>query len=643
MALIIPTIFTAMNQLSRPVMQMQSSLLNFSTAAQTASVRAQASFNSLLPTVSKTTDEMLSMAKGAVGVTAAIGGLAFAGKSLMDYQDALASFRTIVSDLNDLQFGAFKSEIANVATATRKSTVDVANSFEKIAGLNPMLAATASGLGDVSRATITLAKASHMELGPAAESLVGIMNQFGLGASQANRAINVLAAGQAVGAASIMQSTEALTNFGAVAKAANLSIEQSIGLIQTLAGQGQVGPDVGNRLRTTLLKIQETGLGYGTGKFNLNEAIEGIQKRYNALGTEQMRNAYLSKIFGENQILTGTILVKNSEQFKSLTQQVTGTNEAMRAADINSTGLRTRLDELRNAFVTQITTNTLVNGGLDIFGGLIKTITNNMGVLVTAASLYGGTILLLKTRILALQGAAWLAAKAQYALNFAEGVGTVITQKYATACFATTAGMNGMAAASFFLEAGLLGSLGIIGLAAGAVALLSHELLHGYDSSVDYVGQLQKMKNGLYEISKPLSDLQIKQQQYNKAVEDYRNLQQYAGFIKAETARGGTLAGAAASFEMLVKHPTMAMAIQREMAVPGINAPTYERYGLDSTGTNELAPATPSFSTSNTYDNKVTVNVHVDKNGTVSAEGKNVTGMVPVEVNQTGGKGGRYW
>ena len=410
----IPTTFTAIDQMSRPIAAMGSSLHGL----QLHAAQAQRSFNGLAPSISSTSKRMIEFAKDA-----AVAGIAlFAGNGIMDYETAVASFRTIVSDLNDTDFAPFENKIANVAEQTRRSTVDVANSFEMIAGLNSDFAKTADGLGLVSTAAITMAKAANMDLQPASQSLVGTMNQFSLGAEQANKVINALAAGQAVGAASISLTAESLTNFGKQASDANITVEQSIGLVQTLAKFGQMGADAGDKLKTSLIRIQQAGVGYKSGIFNINDALYEMKNQVNALATEQEKDAYITDKFGAFQIATGRILLGNIPLFNQFTASVTGTTEAEKAAEIQSNTLANRVKELGARFITLVTTSGSVGFGLNLVKRIVVLVTDNLGLLLAIVVPIAGAFLIWKGYIIGVQGAIWLMEAATWAYNLALGV-----------------------------------------------------------------------------------------------------------------------------------------------------------------------------------------------------------------------------
>lgn len=452
-ALTIPAIFTAVDRLTAPFKHMNSSVSGFARNAEVAAARADRAFNKMLPSFGDKTNEVIEYAKGIVGVQSAIEAIEFSATSILDYEDAVLSFRTIVSDLTDNEFSAFEKQIGVVADITKKSSVEIAKSFEVIAGLNAEFASTAEGLGMVSQSVSTLAKASRMDMGAAAESLIGIMNQFNYSVDESDRVINVLAAGQAVGAASINQTADALTNFGAVAKGANITIEQSTGLIQLLASKGQLGAEAGSRLRAAIVKLQAAGVGYASGVFNINDALTELKGQYDALSTPMERDAMLSKTFGLESITTGSILLNNIDTYKQFTTAVTGTSEAQKAAEINSKSLRAKLGELVNTFVTAISTADSTKGGIGLLSGAISWLTDNMGWLLDIAIPLLGILLGVKAAIWGIAFVSKAAAAWTAGLNFVMGIGAVINGTYATSAFATEAGMYGMAVAAGVAEA----------------------------------------------------------------------------------------------------------------------------------------------------------------------------------------------
>lgn len=386
----IPTIYTAVDNYSTHVKIMEKATSSFGSKIEAVSNKSEKLFKNLTPGLSDASKQFLEMASSAAVVAGVIATARFSATSIMEYETAVQSFRTIVSELNDIDFAKFKDAITDVAKESGKSTTDVATAFEKIAGLNAKFAETPAAIAAVTSAAITLSKASRDELGVSAENLVGILNQFSLGATEANRTINVLAAGQAVGAASISQTSESFKVFGAVAKQSNLSLEQSVALTEVLASKQIMGAEAGTALRGTLVRLKASGLGYKSGLFDTRDALEEVNAQYAKLKTAKEKDALLDKVFGTINLTTGSILMNNIGLYDELNKKIeksidpiTGFGEAQKAAGINSNTLSTLLDRLKDKWITMITTSEGAGVGLSKVKDIIKLVTDNLDQIVS--------------------------------------------------------------------------------------------------------------------------------------------------------------------------------------------------------------------------------------------------------------------
>lgn len=383
-AFTIPSIFTAIDKFSAPVRAMANATQTFAEKSESAVARADRQFRKLSGgIISETSRQFFAFASTAAVAAAIVGGASFSVKSLQDYESSLASFRTIVSDLNDNEFALYRDQINQVAKDTKRSSIEVANSFGMIAGLNADFAKTADGLAAVSNASIVLAKASGMELGASAESLVGIMNQFSMSASEAEKTINVLAAGQAVGAANISQTAEAFKNFGSTASNANITLEESVALIQTLGKFSITGAEAGTKLRGAVSKLQEANVGYASGVFNVNDALAEAKAKIDKLTTAKEKDEAISKMFGLENKNAGLILLNNIQTYKDYTTGVTGTSEASKAAAINSATLSTKIDELKAAWVNMLTSSDKASSALNSAKNIAGFLADNLDTIVT--------------------------------------------------------------------------------------------------------------------------------------------------------------------------------------------------------------------------------------------------------------------
>lgn len=434
----IPTIYTAVDRFSAPLRAMEKANASFGTRLDQTHAKSERLFRKLTPGLSDTGKQFAQMASSALAAASVIGGVSYSVKSISDYETAIAGFRTIVSDLTDKDFAKYKTSIAQVATSTKKSTIEVADSFGMIAGLNSKFAETSEGLSAVSMAAITLSKASKDELSVSASNLVGIMNQYSLGAMEANRTINVLAAGQAVGAASITQTAESFANFGSVASGANITLEQSVGLIETLGKFSVFGAEAGTKLRGSVLKLQQAGIGYTSGQFQIIDALEETRQKMEKLTTSKQKDAAILKIFGAENISTGKILLNNIDLFEDYTKRVTGTSEAQKAAEINSKTLSNRLTELKSAWINMLTGSEKVTQGLDKVKKIIVLLADNLDTIISVGIGVIGFFTAWKIANLALKTgiiASNAAATAFYIVDMVRYVATTQGMTFATAAW----------------------------------------------------------------------------------------------------------------------------------------------------------------------------------------------------------------
>ena len=378
----IPSIFKAIDGISAPMKAMGKSVQDFASKAEAGIARSERMFNRLTPSIGGAAKQLLSFATTAAITAGIVSTVHFSTKSLMDYETAVQSFRTIVGG-TDETFSKYQAQINQVAKDTKKSAVDVAASFENIAGLNAKFAETAEGIGEVSKAAILLSKASRDDLATSAQNLVGIMNQFSKPASEATDTINVLAAGAAVGASSITKTSEAFVNFGSVAAGANISLEKSVALVQVLGKFSIFGAEAGTKLRGSVLKLQQAGLGYASGQFDINDALAEANKRLEKLSTAKQKDAAILKMFGAENISTGKILLNNVALFDEYTKGVTGTNAVVEAAALNSATLTVKLDEMKNKWVNIITSSDGAASSLNTVKNVIGFLTDNMETIVS--------------------------------------------------------------------------------------------------------------------------------------------------------------------------------------------------------------------------------------------------------------------
>ena len=246
------------------------------------------------------------------------------------------------------------SSITGIAGADLKSLGKTARKVGKDSGLGAVGALEAykllasqidvskigmKGLNELQAKTITLAQASGMDMANSALSLSGTINQFGLAADQADRVMNVLAAGSKYGAAEIPELSQSFKVVGTAAAAAGLNVEQTGGALEALSKANLKGSESGTALRNILNSMQ-TKLGFDFKVTKLSDALK-------TLSGKQGDAAYMSKIFGQENIAAAQFLVKNADLVDEMTSRMTGTNVATEQANIRNKTFNHRMQVMK--------------------------------------------------------------------------------------------------------------------------------------------------------------------------------------------------------------------------------------------------------------------------------------------------------
>lgn len=196
-----------------------------------------------------------------------------------------------------------------------------------------------AGLNNLQEKSVTLAQASGMSIDAAATSLAGTINQFGLSANEAERVINVLAAGSKYGAAEIGELSQSFKVVGSAASAMGLTVEQSAGALEVLSKANLKGSEAGTALRNIILKLN-TELGVDLSKTSLSSALDALKPKLTDA-------AYLSKLFGMENIAAAQYLIQNATAVDEMTHKLTGTNVAQEQAAIRTETNAHKLEVMR--------------------------------------------------------------------------------------------------------------------------------------------------------------------------------------------------------------------------------------------------------------------------------------------------------
>lgn len=273
-----------------------------------------------------------------------------------DKEDSQANLRALTG-LDDSSIAWLTQQAEQLATTMHESGLRITQSSKEIleaymlVGSNkPELLSDKEALNEVTIEALRLATAAKMDLQPAVDAMTTSLNQYGEGADQAARYVNVLAAGSKFGAANVEQQSAAVLKAGTAAASANVSFEELVGSIEMLGEKGIKGEVAGTGLKKFFLVLQtgaaETNpkvVGLSTALDNLKAQVDDAEKETVGGGA-----SFLKKMFGEEAFGIASILSDNTQKVKEYTEAVTGTVTATEQAAINSDTSAAKMAQLQN-------------------------------------------------------------------------------------------------------------------------------------------------------------------------------------------------------------------------------------------------------------------------------------------------------
>jgi TP901 family phage tail tape measure protein len=431
MATVIKTTFSAIDKFTSVITKMTVGVQSFANKAVVAFNRIERAERKLRAGISNTIGKF-----GQLG--AMLSGFAVMmvmAQATIDLDTNLASLSAITGVTGD-QFKVFAAEIEAVSKSQKMFAGDTAKAFEIVGSVKPELLANAKALSQVTEAAMILSKATKMDLQTSTESLVGVMNQFNLGAEESFRTMNTLAAGSLAGSAGVDRIMESMVKFGSTANSVGVNLEASVALIEMLGEKSIYGSDAGTGLRNVLLtlstiKALPKNAIEQLNKFGVNMDIVAnnslpVTDRLRELSKISGDSTAMFRVFGKENITVGQILLNNVGKIEELTKAVTGTNTAVDQANINSNTLSNRWTEVVNSFKNAITSTNSENSALVKLKNTLVFVADNMETLVkwTAIGIalfiaYKAAMLLFKGVMMAYNIVSGIATAAQWAWNAA--------------------------------------------------------------------------------------------------------------------------------------------------------------------------------------------------------------------------------
>jgi len=375
----IPTVFTAVDRFSNVVNNMTRGVDNFTKNASASIGKVNKRFDKMIG-LTDTVKSALAGISLAMLLSTAIDGV-------KDYETALHSLEAVTGQSS----GKFVKQIETLAKANKVSAIDVAGSFEVIGSAMSQYLDNPDALAKITQAGITLAKASRQELTPTLENLTSVMNQFKIGAEDANKVINQLTAGEIVGSVSTAKIAQGLQEFGANAYSANVKLSESVALLETLGKQ--MSHDkiaVGAR---NILGVLSSAKGlpkeaieslkkHGVNTSLLMDKSKSLQVRLTELSKIQKDAVAITKVFGKENSTAANVIFQNIDTYGKWEEEIRKTNKAQEQAKINSDTFATKINELKASFINLIVTNDKSNIGLNYTKEVFGFLADNMQTVI---------------------------------------------------------------------------------------------------------------------------------------------------------------------------------------------------------------------------------------------------------------------
>ena len=285
-------------------------------------------------------------------VVASLTGLVLGLKALRDEKNKLEDSKASLKALTGLDEGSVEwltQQARSLATTmtkeglrVRASTDEILDAYMLVGSAKPELLGNKEALAAVTEEAMRLqAAAGDIKLAEAVDAVTLSLNQFGAPAEEAGRYVNVLAAGSKEGAANIASINAAIEKSGVAASGANVQIEETVALIETLAYKGIKDEVAGTALKKFFLVLQ-------TGADETNPKVVGLSKALENLKNKNMDAAAIKKMFGEEGYNAAAVILDNIDMVNRLTDAVTGSNVAFEQSAINSDTASAKLAQVRN-------------------------------------------------------------------------------------------------------------------------------------------------------------------------------------------------------------------------------------------------------------------------------------------------------
>ena len=464
MAFVIPTIYTAIDKVSAVATKISAANMGIAKSAEIAAAKAQYSWDKFMPdtddALKRRFEFMVSMGKAMAIAGTAI----YSTKAIMDYEKELANLKALTG-ANIEEFKNYKNIIQQVANETMVGSVEIAQAFTTIGNAMPNLLSSSESLGVMTKATVLLARASNMEMQPAAEALTGVLNQFGKSAEFAATAVDMLAAGSQAGSAEIRDLQETMLQFGKAAAISGVSFQEAINIAE-LISKTRKGSEAGVQLRNIFVemnkgaRIDEKALKsmmrLGINVRMISDATVPVKMRLQEMAKALKDPTALAEIFGKENEIAAITLLENIKAFDAMNQRLTENGRAAQMASENTQTLYAALNRVKGVWTNIVTGAGGANMALELVKTTLNFLADNMRTILNIGVPILGFFATWRVYIMALAFAARVSAASLVAWNVVIGISTGLTGGFNAVLLTSNAAFYAYAAATYVANAAIV-------------------------------------------------------------------------------------------------------------------------------------------------------------------------------------------
>ena len=179
------------------------------------------------------------------------------------------------------------------------------------------------------RSSLMLSKVEGISASESANLLVSTLSQFGLSARQASLAVDALTNASKLGIGTASEYAGGLSYVGSIAHTLGLSLQETLSALVLVDNTQKDAVKSGRYLNAMLSDLinHSDKLGFSlydsSGKMlSLSAIISRLKARLSALATQEERNNYLQRVFGEQGLRAAVALLNQADSLKGLEEEM---------------------------------------------------------------------------------------------------------------------------------------------------------------------------------------------------------------------------------------------------------------------------------------------------------------------------------